>query len=341
MFYGNGVAKTMGAKAKKQIKVDYDSLTDELKAMYDDYRLKFNGENIYTLRDEAKKLLIPSATTFAKNDLITLMVDKIITNYMSFDPKENQHKEIHLKLMEDFINSEYIEGERLEGYIRLNATDGELVICNKISSDIFFPQGLINEFSLSEGDFVTVKAEDIGHGSRGVFDVLEVKGRKNPRGKMPAFDSVLPLKKKEKLWALDNEVAKGGRVIADLTDTETVAAAVNGAEKQGCKTAVALLDELPENLADVTSLISGPYMYALCDTDVETQKKTALLTLNIAKRYAECGEDVVLIIRNLDILDIDSARRIFGSARCFERGSLTVIAQSDNASLRRLATDVI
>ena len=53
------------------------------------------------------------------------------------------------------------------------------------------------------------------------------------------------------------------------------------------------------------------------------------------------GEDVLLTVRNLDVLSVDASRKIFGSARCLKKGSLTVIAHTSQENLKRIATEII
>lgn len=328
------------AKKKNQINIDYGSLPEEIKAKYDEYKLKFNSKNIFQLREDAKKMLISSATTFSKQELVNQMLEKIISYYMNNDFNANVDKEIEIKLIEDFRNAIYIDGQEESGYLKINERNGELVSLDNQKNGIFVPQGIINEFCLREGDFVTARVENVGD-KKGVFDVSKVNGRQIPAEKTKLFDNITPTKQSEKLVINDTFITKGGRIIIQQLDISTIANIIDSAKSQNLKLLVAFLDEFPENVCSIIDEIKDSYVYELCDSDVKTQIDTAVFALNVAKRYAENGDNALLIVRNLDALPLDTARKIYGSARSFDNGSLTVIVQSNDEKFYRMATEVI
>ena len=107
------------------------------------------------------------------------------------------------------------------------------------------------------------------------------------------------------------------------------------------KSVTVLLDELPENVSFIRTSLSGIYKSVLCDSGLGEQEEWAFFMLDVAKALAFSGKDVLLTVRNLDVLSVDSSRKIFGSARCFKKGSLTVIVHTEQEKLKRIATEVI
>lgn len=112
---------------------------------------------------------------------------------------------------------------------------------------------------------------------------------------------------------------------------------------------VLLIDERPEEVTDFIRTTKGKVFASSNDNSVESHTRIAELALGYAKRRAEMGDDVVLLIDSLtrmgraynaaqtgsgrtmsgglDIRALEIPKRIFGSARKIENGgSLTIIA---------------
>jgi len=112
---------------------------------------------------------------------------------------------------------------------------------------------------------------------------------------------------------------------------------------------VLLVDERPEEVTDMRRTIKGEVFASSSDSDREQHVRIAKLVLEYAKRKAEAGKDVVLLLDSLtkmgrafnavqkgtgrtmsggvDIRALEIPKRIFGSARALEGGgSLTIIA---------------
>ncbi|MBI1803603.1 MAG: transcription termination factor Rho [Ignavibacteriae bacterium] len=112
---------------------------------------------------------------------------------------------------------------------------------------------------------------------------------------------------------------------------------------------VLLVDERPEEVTDMSRTIRGEVFASSNDSDRDSHVRLAKLVLEYAKRKAETGRDVVLLLDSLtrmgrafnaaqrssgrtmsggvDIRALEIPKRIFGSARALEGGgSLTIIA---------------
>lgn len=105
-----------------------------------------------------------------------------------------------------------------------------------------------------------------------------------------------------------------------------------------------LLGEFPEEITEIKRAVLGEIVYTTFDEQPDNNIKVAELVLERAKRLAELGKDVVLIINNFNTLaraysfkefkdnnaeqqSYYSIRRFFGAARNIEEGgSLSIIA---------------
>jgi len=112
---------------------------------------------------------------------------------------------------------------------------------------------------------------------------------------------------------------------------------------------VLLLDERPEEVTDMVRSVKGQVFASSNDQDAKNHVRLAKLALDYAKRWAEAGDDVVLLLDSLtrlgrsqnllqtgpgrtlsggvDTRALELPRRIFGAAReSEEAGSITIIA---------------
>ncbi len=112
---------------------------------------------------------------------------------------------------------------------------------------------------------------------------------------------------------------------------------------------VLLVDERPEEVTDMRRTIRGEIFASSSDSDRDQHVRLAKLVLEYAKRKAEAGKDVVLLLDSLtkmgrafnavqkssgrimsggvDIRALEIPKRIFGAARTLEGGgSLTIVA---------------
>ncbi len=111
---------------------------------------------------------------------------------------------------------------------------------------------------------------------------------------------------------------------------------------------VLLIDERPEEVTEMRRSIKAEVVASSNDREVEEHLRLAQLAFDRARRAAESGRDVLILLDSLtrlaraynknsssgrtmsggvDIKALDGPKRLFGSARCFdEGGSLTVLA---------------
>ena len=112
---------------------------------------------------------------------------------------------------------------------------------------------------------------------------------------------------------------------------------------------VLLLDERPEEVTDMVRSVKGQVFASSNDQDARNHVRLARLALDYAKRWAEAGDDVVLLLDSLtrlgrsenllqtgpgrtlsggvDTRALELPRRIFGAARELEEaGSITIAA---------------
>jgi transcription termination factor Rho len=169
---------------------------------------------------------------------------------------------------------------------------------------------------------------------------LEVKGTKNITARL--IDLVAPIGKGQR-----------GLVISppDCGKTSTIkelAIAIEANHPEICLV-VLLIDERPEEITEISSLLKAEVMASAFDRPAEEHVQVAELTLERAKRMVESGTDVVLLVDGLSRLaraynlsapgngrilveGVDAAalyppKRFFGAARALsEGGSLTVVA---------------
>src|SRR5204862_6832929 len=110
---------------------------------------------------------------------------------------------------------------------------------------------------------------------------------------------------------------------------------------------VLLVDERPEEVTDISRNVKGEVIASSSDRDTVSHVRTAELVMERAKRLAESGKQVFVLLDSLtrlaraynktsnsgrtmsggmDIRALDVPKRLFGSARAFEEGgSLTVL----------------
>ncbi len=112
---------------------------------------------------------------------------------------------------------------------------------------------------------------------------------------------------------------------------------------------VLLLDERPEEVTDMRRAVQGEVFASSNDAPLESHLRLAQLATEYAKRKAECGEDVVVLLDSLtrtgrafnlgqrgsgrtmsgglDARALEIPRKIFGAGRKIENGgSLTIVA---------------
>ncbi len=186
--------------------------------------------------------------------------------------------------------------------------------------------------------------------------------------KLETFDSLTPVHPREQIVLepgagnpsmrvvdLLAPIGKGQRALivspprAGKTRLITQIAQAVSANHSDMKLVVLLLDERPEEVTEMVRSVQGQVFASSSDQDARNHVRLASLALDYAKRWAEAGADVVLLLDSLtrlgrssnlmqtgpgrtlsggvDTRALEWPRRIFGAARDLEEaGSVTIVA---------------
>lgn len=291
--------------------VDYESLSSELKNLYDKFYSAFDKKNIYLLREQAAQMSVESPTTLSKDDLVKRMTDRLISDYLP-----NKRDELNsLNMMKESLT-----GERVRGIFEKHG--GEYHV-----GHVLVPAVVAKEAGLREGDMIEGVVSDVA-GSKTLVVVNSIEGEMainrewfaalTPAARRPFGSLILGTK----AAAILPELNTGERVI------------ISGMTKEMAK-------DIIESFPNGIGLLAGlePEFESMPERGCfsipfEASKAEALhiahLALERAKRLCERGRDVVLVVYGFDSLgDRDTERAIFGAGRSFRNGSLTVITDLD------------
>ena len=241
---------------------------------------------------------------------------------------------------------------------RINSTDGHVGL------------PLLTRFQLKQGVRLTglaVEAPKRGEAPR-IAELIEIEGR--------TPDQYLDLQKFDELTVIDpheqirletgaeplgmrvmdllTPIGKGqrGLVVAPPRSGKTILlqqmAASVATNHPELKLIVLLIDERPEEVTEMRRSVRGEVIASSSDHTTEEHIRLAQLTVDRAKRIAETGGQVLILLDSLtrlaraynktsssgrtmsggiDIKALDVPKRLFGAARKFEEGgSLTVMA---------------
>jgi transcription termination factor Rho len=232
-------------------------------------------------------------------------------------------------------------------------------------ADLQVSSALIRRHGLRKGDLV----EGVRGRQRALSEVERINGRpaEELRGR-PHFRDLTPLHPRERLRLehpagglttrvidLVAPIGKGqrGLIVAPPKTGKTVllqqlAAAVAGNHPE-CHLMVVLLDERPEEVTDMRRSVRGEVLASTFDQSPKQHIALAELAVERAKRLAEEGQDVVILLDSLtrlcrahnnaaaaggrtlsggvDAAALQGPKRLFGAARLTEEGgSLTILA---------------
>jgi transcription termination factor Rho len=234
-------------------------------------------------------------------------------------------------------------------------------------SDAYVPAPLVQRFALREGLLVAgpTEAARKGTGPR-LMAVEHIEGRAPNQFPRRNFDDLTPIDPHEhivletgpqplttRVMDMLTPIGKGqrGLIVAPPRTGKTVllqhiAAAVSQNHPE-MHLIVLLIDERPEEVTDIRRTVKGEVIASSSDRDTASHVRTAELVMERAKRLAEQGKQVFVLLDSLtrlaraynktsntgrtmsggmDIRALDVPKRLFGSARVFEEGgSLTVI----------------
>ena len=231
------------------------------------------------------------------------------------------------------------------GFLRLSGLNAE-------EGDVYVSASQIKRCELRPGDEVSGPAREPRRGEqhRALVRVATVNGQE-PEGERSDFEDLKPVPPSRRIIADDTEapplvravdllapLAYGQRVLvlAEPRSGRTSLLRAIGESVTGtdAKLVVLLADEKPEEVTRwEQALPDAEIVAAPADQEPRDQVRAAELGIGQAKRRAESGEDVVVLIDSLSRLALgyrDPARvkRIFGAGRDLgpDGGSLTVIA---------------
>jgi len=240
--------------------------------------------------------------------------------------------------------------------------------------DIYVSPNQIRRFNLSTGDVVTgkIRAPKKGEKYFALVKVLEVNGDKpeNVRNRVP-FSSLTPLHPNERLKL---EIGNGGT--EDITARVIDLVAPFGKGQRGllvappkagktmimqniassiainhpdCELIVLLIDERPEEVTEMERSVRGEVISSTFDEPAKRHVQVAEMVIEKAKRRAEQGKDVIILLDSItrlarayntvapssgkvltggvDANALQRPKRFFGAARNIENGgSITIIA---------------
>ncbi|MEM8669993.1 MAG: transcription termination factor Rho [Planctomycetota bacterium] len=240
-------------------------------------------------------------------------------------------------------------------------------------SDPFVPGTMIERFGLRQGVHIKAMVQEARRqqGPR-VREILDVDGM-SPEAypEIKSFDALTPINPEEWLRLevgrkpLTNRVidllapmGKGQRalIVAPPRSGKTVMlqdiASGIASNHSDVKLIVLLIDERPEEVTDMRrNVLGGEVVASSLDMDVESHVRLSQLVVDRARRLAEMGQDVFLMLDSitrlarafnkwvgrsgrggatmtggLDIKAMDIPKKLFATARAFqEGGSLTVV----------------
>lgn len=240
-------------------------------------------------------------------------------------------------------------------------------------SDPFVPGTMIERFGLRQGVYLKAMVQEArrqqGPRVREILDVDGMDPEKYPE--VRTFDVLTPINPEQWLHLetgrkpLTNRVidllapmGKGQRalIVAPPRSGKTVMlqdiASGIAANHPDVKLMVLLIDERPEEVTDMRrNVVGGEVIASSLDMDVESHVRLSQLTIDRARRLAEMGQDVFLMLDSitrlarafnkwvgrsgrggatmtggLDIKAMDIPKKLFATARAFEQGgSLTVV----------------
>lgn len=240
---------------------------------------------------------------------------------------------------------------RVEGPLEI-LPSGEGLIHATEGGDVSVSAAQIRRCELREGDRVAGPARGARRGERvpALIRVEEVNGAEPVEGRGPEFEQLTAVTPTRPI-ALKTEredvlvraadllapLAHGQRVLVRAERRSGRSSLLRGwarailASEQPVDVIALLIDERPEEVTEWRAVEGAEIVAAGADLTAAEQLSRAKLALAAAKRRAEAGRDVVLMIDSLTRLAVaageaSAVKPFFGAGRDFaEAGSLTVI----------------
>lgn len=240
-----------------------------------------------------------------------------------------------------------------------------------LPKDVYISQSQIRRFDLRPGDVIEGLARVPKEGERylSLLRVVKVSGGDPDEAKnRPMFDKLTPVFPK-KVMRLETDADTISTRLIDLFAPigfgqralivsppkagktwllKDIAEGVKKNYKKDVVLIVALIGERPEEVTDIEESVEGEVFASNFDEPAEEHTRTAEIALEQAKRLAEKGEDVVILLDSItrlarayntavppsgrtlsggfDPVAIYPPKHFFGAARTFkEGGSLTIV----------------
>ena len=329
------------------------------------------------LRETAKKMGIKKITPLRKNELIAKISESLQNEPMP-DEKINELPAVEEEAASTPSSSGGVEsGQVGEGILEVMADGyGFLRRENFLpgSGDIYVAPSQIRRFNLKTGDSISGNMRPSRESEKfgALVYVKTVNGdRPEKAAQRPSFETLNPVLPKERIRLETTQtelstriidliapVGKGqrGMIVSPPKVGKTIlltkmAMAITKNNPE-VNLIMLLIDERPEEVSDIKSIIDDPsveIVYSTFDEQPEHHKRVAEMVLERAKRLAEQGQDIVILLDSLTRLaraynlivppsgktlsgGIDPTafympKKFFGSARNIEGGgSLTILA---------------
>jgi transcription termination factor Rho len=236
-------------------------------------------------------------------------------------------------------------------------------------TDPFVPGTMIERYGLREGVMIRglIQHARKSQGPR-VREIVDVDGmRPDDYVKIKSFDELTPINPEQwyrletgpqplttRVMDLLTPLGRGQRalIVAPPRTGKTILLQhiANGIATNypNVSLIVLLIDERPEEVTDMRRTVNGEVIASSLDMDVESHVRLSQFTIERAKRLAEEGKDVFLLLDSItrlarafnkwvgntgrtmsggvDIKAMDIPKKLFATARAFEEGgSLTVV----------------
>ncbi len=232
------------------------------------------------------------------------------------------------------------------GFLRLNGLEAD-------PGDVYVSASQVRRCELRSGDEVAGPAREPRRGERhrALVHVDQVNGAEPPLPERPAFED-LPAVAPERRLPLDGDgadvlarsvdllapLALGQRVLVRAAPRSGRTTLLRGlanaiAATDGVELLVLLVDERPEEATAWREAVPGAqFAIATAEMAPGDQLRLADLALARARRHAETGGDVVLLVDSLSRLDyaagdVAAVKGLFGAGRNLAGGgSLTIVA---------------
>jgi transcription termination factor Rho len=236
-------------------------------------------------------------------------------------------------------------------------------------TDPFVPGSMIEKYGLREGIYVRgmVQGPRRNQGPR-LREIIDVEGRPPEEYKnVKTFDELTPINPEywlklevgqepltTRVMDLLTPLGKGQRalIVAPPRTGKTILlqhiSLGISTNYPDVKLIVLLIDERPEEVTDMRRAVNGEVVASSLDREIESHVRLSQFVIERAKRLAEMGKDVVLLLDSItrlarafnkwvgntgrtmsggvDVKAMDIPKKLFATARLFEEGgSLTIV----------------